>query len=86
MGLFLRPCQIVLLGLIISFEEEVYTVNEADGEVTVSVALLSGVLSRSQQLQMKIDAFNPFIKNVISDWKGYLKVCVYSIKHKQFRY
>ena len=52
MGLFLRPCQIVLLGLIISFEEEVYTVNEADGEVTVSVALLSGVLSSDVVVRM----------------------------------
>ena len=33
-----------MLGIIISFEEEVYTVNEADGEITVSVAVLSGVL------------------------------------------
>ena len=41
-----------MLGVIISFEEAVYTVNEADGKVTVSVAVLSGVLSSDVVVRM----------------------------------
>ena len=41
-----------MLDVIISFEEAVYTVNEADGEVTVSVAVLSGVISSDVVVRM----------------------------------
>ena len=72
-----------MLGLIISFEEEVYTVNEADGEVTVSVAVLSGVLSSDVVVRMDTKDGNAkgeeISINSIHPWLLSLSVCISAV-------